>query len=148
MSKNSFATAGMVISALVVLMGILTMCGAFGGDATIAGAASYRYDSGYASFGGDFYSYVNNNAAEASAAARTTAKNVKELVDLTKTVGGIFLMSVGLFGLCGFGIVRCSCAAPVSRLPEETPSTSPEADSEAENSALAEPQNAEEALRE
>ncbi len=114
MTKKRFATIGMIVSILIVLMGILVISGAFGGDGDYPGSAPSYYDSGYASFGGDFYTYVNNNAGEAASAARTTARNLDTLNDLAKNVCGIFLMGFGLMGLCAFGIVRCSYTAPVA----------------------------------
>lgn len=107
MNKKVFAIAGMVVSGLVILMGLLAMGGSLGGNAYSPGGASYLYDSGYASFGGDFYSYVNNNAAEAADAAATTASNVRELCELVRTVSGAFLMGFGAMGLCYFGIQFC-----------------------------------------
>lgn len=107
MNKKVFAIVGMVVSGLVILMGLLAMGGSLGGNGDFPSGTSYLYDSGYASFGGDFYSYVNNNAAEAADAAATTARNVRELCELMRTVSGGFLMGFGAMGLCYFGIQFC-----------------------------------------
>ena len=109
MRKKTFATLGMVFSLVIVLAGILVLTGAMGGDAGSPSSAPYSYDSGYASFGADFYTYVCNNAAEAASASRTAANNIRELCDLLKSVSGCFLMGFGLVSFCHFGIVRCEC---------------------------------------
>ena len=109
MSKQTFATLGMVFSAVLVLCSILVFIGVMGGEASYPGSAPYSYDSGYATFGGDFYTYVSNNAAEAASASRTAANNVRELCDLMKNVCGLFLLGFGLLGFCHFGIVFCDC---------------------------------------
>ena len=60
MNKKTFSTLGMIFSAVIVFLGILVLAGALGGDASYPNSASYLYDSGYATFGGDFYTFVNN----------------------------------------------------------------------------------------
>lgn len=121
MNKKTFTTIGMICSAVILLMGILVMTGAMGGDASSASGASYLYDTGYASFGADFYTYVSNNAAEAASAARTIASNLKNLSELLKNGLGLLLIAFGMFGVCHFGMLRCDCvepAAPASEEPE------------------------------
>ena len=105
MSKKIFSILGIVFSALIVVSGVLVVFGVLGGDASGATSAPSKYDSGYASFGADFYSFVNNNAAEAAVAARFTASNVRSLCELLKNVCGIFLMGFGLLSLCHFTMV-------------------------------------------
>lgn len=112
MNKRIYATIGMVISAVIIFMGLLAMTGALGGEPHYADSASYLYDTGYASFGGDFYTYVNNNAAEAADAAYAVAANIREVSSLLKSVCGVFLMGFGAFGLCHFGMIRCEYAVP------------------------------------
>lgn len=80
MTKKTFALIGMIISLAIVVCGVLTISGELGGNAHYASGASYLYDSGYASFGADFYTYVSNNAAEAADAA--PAPVPEELPDL------------------------------------------------------------------
>ena len=109
MSKKTLATLGMIFSLVLVFISFLVFAGAMGGDVDYPSSAPYNYDSGYASFGADFYSYVSNNAAEAASASRTAANNVRELCDLLKTVSGFFMLGFGLLGFCHFGIVRCDC---------------------------------------
>ena len=120
MNKKTFATIGMICSAIILLMGILVMTGAMGGDASSASSASYPYDSGYASFGADFYTYVSNNAAEAASAARTIASNLKNLSELLKNGLGLLLIAFGMFGVCHFGMLRCDCIEPAAPVSEES----------------------------
>ena len=121
MNKKVFATIGMIVSIVIVVMGVLVMTGAMGGNANYPSSAPYSYDSGYATFGGDFYTYVNNNASEAASASRTAASNIRALCELLKNFCGIALIGLGLIGLCAFGIQRCNAAeaalpAPVATL--------------------------------
>lgn len=122
MNKKNFSMIGMVVSLAVALCGILTIFGVMGGDASSASSAPYYYDSGYASFGADFYGYVTNNAAEAADAAQATASNLVDIADLLRNVCGIFLIGFGLMGFAGFGYLWCglkkekiaAAASPVS----------------------------------
>ncbi len=97
MKKKTFAVVGMVISVIVVLWGILVFTGSY----DYASTPSWSYDYGYASFGGDFYSYVNNNAAYA-------AYNVRALGSMIEKIGGIVLISLGLLSFCYFGMAEVS----------------------------------------
>lgn len=108
MNMKFLATMGMIFSIAIAIVGVVVLCGGLGGDAGYPSGALSYYDSGYASFGGDFYTYVNNNAAEAADAGNRAAANVKELCDLVKNVSGAFLIGFGLLGMCLFGIVRCN----------------------------------------
>lgn len=103
-TKKLFSLIGLAGGIIVILVGLLVMTGSFGGDASTASGASYLYDSGYATFGADFYNYVSNNAAEAASAARTVAGNIKSIAGLMKNVCGLSLMAFGLFMTCFFGI--------------------------------------------
>lgn len=103
--KKLFAILGMLISVAVLICGILTLSGEMGGNTSHPGSAPYSYDSGYATFGGDFYTFVNNNAAEAAAGAYTAANNLQDVAELLKNVCGIFLMGFGAMGFCLFGIL-------------------------------------------
>ena len=130
LNKKNFSLVGMGISILVVLFGILIMAGAMGGNASYS-SGSYLYDSGYASFGADFYTYVSNNAAEAASASRTAASNLVSIAKLLKNVCGIFLMGFGTMGFCLFGMAFVDAKAqdPV----EESVSTvAPETESESQ----------------
>lgn len=85
--KKGFCILGIIFSLVIVLLGILLLTGAI----SVKPESSYlrRYDSGFAVFGGDFYTHVNNNAAEAVGLIRVTA--------------GILVMSIGALGFCLFG---------------------------------------------
>lgn len=114
MSKKVFATLGMILGLVMALCGILTITGEMGGDTSYPSSAPYSYESGYASFGADFYTYVSNNAAETASAARTTASNLEDIAELLKNVCGIFLMGFGMMGFCFFGAIRNDCIAPTA----------------------------------
>lgn len=114
MSKKVFATLGMIFGLVIALCGILTVTGKMGGDTSYPSSAPYSYESGYASFGADFYTYVSNNSAEAASAARTTASNLEDIAELLKNVCGIFLMGFGMMGFCFFGAIRNDCNIPAA----------------------------------
>lgn len=101
--KKKFSIGGMATGLLIVLFGILAMCGIFG-NGDYSGNSS-PYDSGYASFGGDYYTYSVNNSAETASAARATAKNLNEISDLLRYGLGTFMIGTGLAVFCGFGVV-------------------------------------------
>ena len=120
MRGKSFSAAGMIVSALIVIFGILFIAGALTEETYTAGGAG-MYDSGYASFGADFYTYVSNNAAEAAAAGRTAASNLDDIFHLARTFGGIFLIGFGLLAFCLFGMKwREFSAESAAKGPEET----------------------------
>lgn len=111
MSKKVFATIGMVVCVLFVIVGFVTM----GQDNECSTASrSGMYDSGLTTFGADFYTYSNNNTAEAASAARTTANNIYHLYDFLSNVFGWLFVFAGLSGFCHFGVVfaGCNCATP------------------------------------
>ena len=114
MSKKTYATLGMILGLIMALSGILTITGAMGGDTSYPSSAPYSYESGYASFGADFYTYVSNNSAEAASAARTTASNLEDIAELLKNVCGAFLIGFGLMGFCFFGTIRAGCTVPAA----------------------------------
>ena len=57
MNKKTLSLVGMIIGCVFVLIGILSLSGAVGGNTSYPSSAPYSYDSGYASFGGDYYTY-------------------------------------------------------------------------------------------
>ena len=121
MTKKTFATIGMIVCVLFVIAGFITM--EKSNSCSIA-SRSGIYDSGLTTFGADFYTYSNNNTAEAASAARITANNIYDLYDLVADVFGWFFVFAGLIGFCCFGVVRagCNCAAPPAApiVPEES----------------------------
>lgn len=119
MGKKVFATIGMFVCVLFVIMGFVTM----GQDNECSTASrSGMYDSGLTTFGADFYTYSNNNTAEAASAARITANNIYHLYDLLGNIFGWFFVFAGLIGFCHFGVVFAECkdtAAPTLPVAEE-----------------------------
>lgn len=148
MSKKTYATLGMILGLIMALSGILTITGAMGGDTSYPSSAPYSYESGYASFGADFYTYVSNNSAEAASAARTTASNLEDIAELLKNVCGAFLIGFGLMGFCFFGTIRAGCTVSAEEpvIPHLAPPSvynySNETDSAAANAIF--PENTEE----
>ena len=119
MSRKIFAVMGMVFGLIVAICGILTVSGEMGGNTSYPSSAPYSYESGYASFGADFYTYVSNNSAEAASAARTTASNLEDIAQLLKNVCGVFLMGFGMMGFCFFGTLLAGCgSAETAVVPE------------------------------
>lgn len=104
LTKKNISLAAMIISVLIALSGFMIIVGAFGGDTSHANS-SVLYDSGLTKFGADFYTYVNNNAAEAAIAARTVASNLDSIADVIKSACGIFLIGFGLLSLCCFAMI-------------------------------------------
>lgn len=111
MNKKVFATVGMIVCAVLIVVGFV-MIGQ-GNECSHAYSSSY-YDSGFTTFGADFYTYSSNNTAEAASAARTTANNLYELYDLVGDAFGWLFVFAGLIGLCHFGILRADCPNVVS----------------------------------
>ena len=108
--KKTLSVVGLIIGLAFVVVGILSVSRALGGDASYPSSAPYMYDSGYASFGADYYTYSVNNSAEAASAARTAAYNIVCVSDFLLTFFGLSSMLFGLMVMCGFGIVLSSCA--------------------------------------
>ncbi len=102
--KKIFSILGMAGGLLLIILGFLTIFGNFG-DAIYSVESSYGYDSGYATFGSDYYTYSSNNMAEAASGAAATANNLREISDLLRNSLGWFMMMFGLAIICGFGIV-------------------------------------------
>lgn len=124
MAKKRFSTVGMIAGILLVLAGVLTLSGVLGGDTNMNSGSSYLYDSGYASFGADFYTFVSNNAAEAASAARTTANNLDSIAYLLSNFFGVMLIGFGLFTFCYFGVKRAECK-PIAAAPIPAPIPAP-----------------------
>ena len=104
--KKTLSAVGMIIGFAFILIGILSFCGALGGNTTYPSSAPYQYDSGYASFGGDYYTYSVNNTAETAIAARRTAGNLDDIADFLKIFCGLSSICFGAVIVCCFGIYR------------------------------------------
>ncbi len=96
--KKTLSVIGLIIGLAFVIVGILSVSGGLDGSSYYSMSASYEYDSGYASFGADYYTYSVNNTAEIAYAARTIANFL-----------GLSSILFGLMVMCGFGIVLSSC---------------------------------------
>lgn len=103
--KKKFKVLGMLISVALVILGILIMTGVFSDSASYPRTAGTSYDSGFATFGADFYNYVCNNSAEAASAARSAAYNVADLINIITNGCGLIVMALGLLSFCFFGMM-------------------------------------------
>ena len=104
--KKKMALAGAINSAMMIIVGILFLLGVFGGAGSYPSGAPSYYESGYASFGADFYTYVNNNAAETASATYRAAANLKSIGEIIKNFCGISLIGLGNMGVCLFTILQ------------------------------------------
>ncbi len=119
--KKFFSLTGMIVGLAIVLFGILAMNGTLGGADSYAGSSPY--DSGYATFGGDYYTYSVNNTAEAAVAARAASSNLCQISDLLQNCCGLFMIGLGLLSFCGFGVVFAGCSMPSPGVTVETNET-------------------------
>ena len=125
--RKFFSIVGILFSCVIIFWGLQYLNlnrdyvgGRLSSPSSASGAPSY-VDSGYASFGADFYTFVTNNAADAAEAVHTVASNQIQLFDQLyqlKTVFsqffGYFLISLGGIGVCLFG---CLFASPQPVIP-------------------------------
>lgn len=122
--KKMFSVIGMVVGLAFIIVGILATTGALGYVKSNHSYAPYTYDSGYAQFGSDYYSYSNNNAAEAASAARSVADNIEDAADFLMHFFGLSSMLFGLMVICAFGIVFASCLNEAKTIPANVSSDS------------------------
>ena len=115
--KKVFSIIGMAVGFVFIIVGILAITGALGYVKHNVGYAPYTYDSGYAQFGSDYYSYSNNNAAEAASAARSVAYSMEDIGDFLTHFFGLSSMLFGLMVICAFGIVFASCLNEAKTIP-------------------------------
>ena len=114
--KRFFAIIGILFCCAVIYIGVQFLHGEMASEPNTASSTPSYYDSGYASFGGDFYTYVNNNAAEAAKAARTITSNQVYIFRLATQFFGYFLIALGGIGVCLFGVL-CFERKPAAPLP-------------------------------
>ncbi len=107
--KKKYSKIGILAGVAFVIVGVLAIFGVFGGETSSPSYAPASYDSGYAEFGGDYYTYSVNNTAATASAARVTAYNVAETLDFLKMFMGISSILIGVAVICGFGIVLAKC---------------------------------------
>lgn len=110
--KKNFSIIGMITGILLVVVGILSMCEVFG-DGNSFGNHNYQYDSGYATFGGDYYTYVVNNTAEIQDEIDAANSNIMDIAEYMQMAFGLFFICFGILAFCGFGIVYAGCKKPL-----------------------------------
>ena len=105
----------MIVSVVLFVLGVLTLVGTIDGGVPVD-----TYDlvfgsnsSGFAKFGTDFYTYVNNNAAQAALYAI-------RLYALLRTVSGLFLIGLGLLSFCFFAAKKFADTPTMPIIPQET----------------------------
>ena len=125
MNKKTFAIVGMIVSICLVVLGIAVIAGCFCKPCEAIGAPD-SYKSGYATFGGDYYTYSVNNTAVASYNAARCVTNLHEIANFLNKFGGLFTICIGLFGFCGFGIVFAGCKEELKMTTEKMKTTSEE----------------------
>ncbi len=102
--KKILSIVGMVSGAFIIIIGLLTLFGAFGvADST--SYSYYKYDHGYASFGGDYYTYSSNNAYYAATAANAASQNIMDMAHMIQLSSGLLFVGLGTAILCAFGIM-------------------------------------------
>lgn len=120
--RKFFSIVGIFFSCMVIYLGVqyINLNAEFVGGRTVsapdtASSAPSYVDSGYASFGADFYTYVTNNAADAASAVHTVAANQVRIFDQMNQVKtiltrffGFVLISLGGMGVCLFGFLSFS----------------------------------------
>lgn len=119
--KRTLSIVGIITGIAFIVVGALSILGVLGGSISYPGSAPYYYDSGYASFGADYYTYSVNNTAEAASAARAAAYNAGDIAVFLTWFCGLVSVLVGLTVICGFGIVLSSCSETVAPISEDTP---------------------------
>ena len=112
-SRKTLSIIGMVVGLAFVIVGILTIAGVFGSEISHPTNIGIGYEHGFATFGGDYYTYSSNNAADAAHAAYSATNNIVHLAEFLFIFFGLFSMLFGLVVTCGFGIVFSSCIQPV-----------------------------------
>ena len=105
--KKAFSITGILAGIVAIILGLCFLGGAFSNGLSYGGDSPY--DSGYASFGGDYYTYSVNNSAETASAARATASNVSDVYYLLEDFFGMFMLMFGIMAVCGFGISYAGC---------------------------------------
>lgn len=105
--KKTFSLLGMISGVLAIILAVCVLCGVFSGD--MSSGATSPFDSGYASFGADYYTYSVNNSAETASAANAAATNIASVFNLLQICLGLFMFVFGLIAVCGFGIVYAGC---------------------------------------
>lgn len=104
-AKKFFSIIGIIVGASFIILGFLTISGELGGNATGTSYTKDIYDTGYAVFGTDFYTYSVNNTAKAAEAAEVTAYNVYSVANFLQTFLGTSSILIGIIVISCFGIL-------------------------------------------
>ena len=100
--KKTFCIIGMIISLLICILGVLQLFHVeiLGDIPYYATGVMYKYDHGYAQFGADFYSHVNNNTADAAQSIHRAVTNQIAIYDILNVI----LAAMGLLSFFFFGV--------------------------------------------
>ena len=104
--KKVLSWIGILTGVVLIITGIVVASGGTGNS--LSYGQSSPYDSGFASFGGDYYTYSVNNIAEATSAASAAASNTADVYRLVEFCLGMLMMFFGIVATCGFGLVLAS----------------------------------------
>lgn len=114
MKKSIFSVMGMCFSIAAIICGIflfLTKPAEYNLTMSYPYVA-YNEDSGFATFGSDFYTYVNNNAAQAASSSDKALRNQMEMAKQIQSAetaicmtGGMLLIAFGGVSFCVFGFI-------------------------------------------
>ena len=107
--KRIFSLAGIGAGLFAIIVSFCLFAGLGKGNWSVT---SSPYDSGFASFGADYYTYSVNNSAEAASAARAAAHNVSGLCEVVEVCSAWAIFFLGLMAICAFGIVFASTLPP------------------------------------
>lgn len=114
-AKTVFASIGIIAGIMLIVFGSIIILGGFG-DAYGHVSYSGDYTKGYATFGGDFYTYSVNNTAQAASAASATNDSLHGISNLLCNSLGVFMQCFGLITICGFGIVFADCIHKITEI--------------------------------
>ncbi len=134
--KIPFGIIGMAVGVLLIIVGIFFMSGDFGHTANY-GLSGEEWeandvDKGYASFGGDAYTFMNNNMALAAEKAYSASMNAQDIGDILNLGIGMFFIAFGLLSVCYFGMQlgkeeKCNAVCAEEKKEEPFPEYHPEA---------------------
>ncbi len=118
--KKTLSLIGILTGIAVIIFALCILFGAFSKEWSVGGYSSY--DSGYANFGADYYTYSVNNSAETTTAVRAAARNIGNVYELLELCVGCFMLFFGIMSVCGFGMVFADCtSSPMVNKKDESP---------------------------
>ena len=124
--RKFFAIIGILFSCAVIFVGVQFINGnsQFLGRNYVSAPSSAPsvptfFDAGFATFGGDSYTFINNNAADAARGTHAIADNQVQIFEqLSLSMSyliqffGLFMIVLGGMGVCLFGVL-CFDKKPV-----------------------------------